>query len=245
MPIYIGDYLADTQRLTTEQHGAYFLLLMDYWRSGKLPDNDQVLAQITRLSLDAWSNARSMLEQFFSIEDGFWVHKRVENELEQSAQNKAKKHERAVKAAKSRWNNATSNAQAMLDECPSPSPSPSPLTSDISMSGLTVPTCPQEKVLYLWKKHLPHLTQPRSWEGTRQQTLKQRWIQASKKSSYSDGYKTLSEGVSWWDSFFEYISKDTKLANGFENDGRTWKPTLEWVLKLENFQKIIDGKYNK
>ena len=63
MPLYIGDYLADTTRLTTEQHGAYLLLIMDYWRSGKLPDNDAVLMQITRLQPNAWSNARAMLEQ--------------------------------------------------------------------------------------------------------------------------------------------------------------------------------------
>lgn len=133
MPLYIGDYLADTSRLTTEQHGAYLLLLMDYWRSGRLPDNDQVLAQIAKLSPDAWSNARAMLEQFFSIEEGYWVHGRVEKELAQSLENKAKNHQRAVQAAEKRWgkqqkdatSNATSNAKAMLEECPSPSPSPS------------------------------------------------------------------------------------------------------------------------
>ena len=133
MPLYIGDYLADTSRLTTEQHGAYLLLLMDYWRSGRLPDNDQVLAQIAKLSPDAWSNARAMLEQFFSIEEGYWVHGRVEKELAQSLENKAKNHQRAVLAAEKRWSkqqkdatsNANSNAQAMLKQCPSPSPSPS------------------------------------------------------------------------------------------------------------------------
>jgi len=133
MPLYIGDYLADTARLTTEQHGAYLLLLMDYWRSGRLPDNDQVLAQISKLTPDAWSNAKAMLKQFFSISDGYWIHTRVEKELALAMQNKAKMHERASKAAQARWdkqeNNATSNAQAMLKECPSPSPSPLPLTT--------------------------------------------------------------------------------------------------------------------
>ena len=127
MPLYIGDYLADTARLTTEQHGAYLLLLMDYWRSGRLPDNDQVLAQISKLSPDAWSNAKAMLMQFFSIKDGFWVHSRVEKELNLAMENKAKMHDRASKAALARWKNANSNANAMLMQCPSPSPSPSPI----------------------------------------------------------------------------------------------------------------------
>ena len=92
MPLYIGDYLADTQRLTTEQHGAYLLLIMDYWRSGRPPDNDQVLAQICKLNPDAWCNAKAMLKQYFSIEDGCWVHKRIEAEILDAAQNQDRKH---------------------------------------------------------------------------------------------------------------------------------------------------------
>jgi hypothetical protein len=119
---------------------------MDYWRSGRLPDNDQVLAQITKLSPDAWSNARAMLEQFFSIENGSWIHKRVEQELAQAVDNKAKNHQRAVDAANARWkkqqndatSNANSNAQAMLKQCPSPSPSPSKIIiKDIAPEGVS------------------------------------------------------------------------------------------------------------
>ena len=133
MPLYIGDYLADTARLTTEQHGAYLLLIMDYWRSGKLPDDDLVLAQICKMSPDAWSNARASIQHYFSIEDGFWVHARIEAEKVSAETNKGKKTEQARKAAKARWSkdqnnapsNAVSNAGAMLEQCPSPSPSPS------------------------------------------------------------------------------------------------------------------------
>lgn len=61
MPLYIADYLADTTRLTTEQHGAYLLLIMDYWRNGPLPDDDGALSQITRMQPAAWKKNRVML----------------------------------------------------------------------------------------------------------------------------------------------------------------------------------------
>lgn len=115
-----------------------------------------------------------------------------------------------------------------------------------SMSGSAFPTCPHKEILKLWSKHLPHLVQPRTWEGSRQANLKQRWVQAAKPSEYSkDGYKTAEDGLKWWDSFFGYIAGDTKLSAGFESNGRTWRPDLEWVVNATNFQKIIDGKYDK
>jgi len=153
MPLYIGDYLADTSRLTTEQHGAYLLLIMDYWRSGRPPDNDQVLAQICKLSPDAWRNAKAMLKQYFIVEDGFWVHKRIESEIAAANENKEKRHERAIKGAKARWNNATSSAtsnpQAMLIQCPSPSPSPS--TSHITTKELAAKAAPATRLSEDWQ----------------------------------------------------------------------------------------------
>jgi uncharacterized protein YdaU (DUF1376 family) len=78
MPFYVADYLGDTEHLSTLQHGAYCLLLFSYWRRGQLPDDDQSLANITRLSLDEWLTHRATLQAFFF--DG-WKHKRVEAEL--------------------------------------------------------------------------------------------------------------------------------------------------------------------
>ena len=64
MPLYVGDYLSATTRLTTEQHGAYFLLLLDYWKSGPPPNDDAVLAQIARMPLSAWRKAKPALIGF-------------------------------------------------------------------------------------------------------------------------------------------------------------------------------------
>ena len=114
MPLYIADYLADTTRLNTEQHGAYLLIIMDYWRNGAPPDDDMVLSNITRLQLSQWKKSRATLEKLFTVDGGFWVHKRIEDELLKAKDNAEKYAERAKKAADKRWNkNASSNATSI------------------------------------------------------------------------------------------------------------------------------------
>ena len=115
-----------------------------------------------------------------------------------------------------------------------------------SLSTTELPDCPHKEILILYKKHLSNLSQPRVWEGSRQANLRQRWKQAAKPSNYSpEGYKTMQDGLKWWDSFFAYIANDTKLATGFQTKDRTWLPDLEWIVNATNFAKIIDGKYAK
>lgn len=130
MPFYIGDYLGDTQRLTTEQHGAYILLILDYWRNGPAPDDDDVLIQITKLERARWKKHRAVLSKLFRIENGEWRHKRIDEELVNARSNADRRSAKAKAAAEARWGNAPSNApsmpQALLGECPPPSPSPSP-----------------------------------------------------------------------------------------------------------------------
>jgi uncharacterized protein YdaU (DUF1376 family) len=136
MPLYIADYLADTTRLNTEQHGAYLLLIMDYWRNGAPPDDDEVLANITRLTIQQWRKHKPTLVKLFVLSDGNLVHKRIESELLTASDNAEKYAERAKKAAAKRWgkdspSNATSipssnpkeELEDMLADATSPSPS--------------------------------------------------------------------------------------------------------------------------
>jgi uncharacterized protein YdaU (DUF1376 family) len=78
MPLDVGSYTADTGHLSTVQHGAYFLLIMHYWAMGKLPDDDQQLANITRLPLNEWLQHRTVLQAFFY--EG-WKHRRLDAEI--------------------------------------------------------------------------------------------------------------------------------------------------------------------
>jgi uncharacterized protein YdaU (DUF1376 family) len=142
MPLYIGDYLADTTRLTTEQHGAYLLLIMDYWRNGPPPDEKIVLQQVTRLTDFLWKKHWPVLQKFFTLIDGHWHHKRIDAEMSEAVAGKAAATEKARKAAEARWGKPDArsipqaDASKVLEESPSPSPSPSPI--DNPLGGVVV-----------------------------------------------------------------------------------------------------------
>jgi len=131
MPLYIGDYLRDTRHLTTEQHGAYFQLIMEYWLKGRLPDDDAMLARIVGLSLGKWRTMRPVIQAFFHAG---WQHARIDHEREKAAG----RSEKARKAANGRHHGKdarsmpgaspehdTSTAQAMHGACHSGSKSES------------------------------------------------------------------------------------------------------------------------
>jgi uncharacterized protein YdaU (DUF1376 family) len=82
MPLYVADYLADTAHLGAAESGAYLHLIMHYWKTGALPDDDAHLARIARMLPAEWAAARPTLQPFFH---GGWRHKRIDAELAESA----------------------------------------------------------------------------------------------------------------------------------------------------------------
>lgn len=132
MPLFIGDYLRDTTRLSTEQHGAYLLLIMDYWANGPLPDDDAALAQVTRLQTAAWKKHRPAIARLFKIADGEWRHKRIDEELEKAGQFIAKQKANGSKGGRPKKNPNESQKKPMgfdrdnPNHNPNESPSPSP-----------------------------------------------------------------------------------------------------------------------
>ena len=81
MPLYVADYLADTTHLSAAEHGAYLLLIMNYWQKGGLPQDEALLARICRMSPREWGKSRDVLRGLFG--DG-WTHHRIDSELEKA-----------------------------------------------------------------------------------------------------------------------------------------------------------------
>lgn len=123
MPFYTKDYLEDTSRLSTEEHGAYLLLIIDYWNTEKpLPDDVKILSLITKLSPKRFQKVFSKVKLFFTKKDGHFYHKRIEQEIKDYKEKASNRASQAKKAAETRWDNdARSNAPSMpgalLSEC--------------------------------------------------------------------------------------------------------------------------------
>lgn len=123
MPFYVADYLADTGHLSTTEHGAYLLLIMHYWQTGRLPEDDASLARIARLRPEHWGKIRHQLEGFF--DDG-WKHGRVDHELSKSRQT----FENRSAAGKANAYKRHANGKGMANHSEVHSPSPSQLQEE-------------------------------------------------------------------------------------------------------------------
>lgn len=115
IPFYVSDYLKDTMHLTTEQHGAYMLLIMAYWvNQGPLASDDETLMAITRQTPAQWKKNKNTILRFFQHESDAIRHKRIEREIQDAIKRKKKGHTNAQK----RWQKGgKSDAKPMLDGC--------------------------------------------------------------------------------------------------------------------------------
>ena len=107
MPFFVGDYLSDTMHLTTEQHGAYLLIIMSYWvKSEAVPSDDKKLAAICKMPEKKWIKTRAIISEFFDTESDpeLWVHHRIEKEIEEGEKRRLAAVERGKKGASKRYN---------------------------------------------------------------------------------------------------------------------------------------------
>ena len=117
MQLYVSDYLADTAHLTAKQHGAYMLLLMNYWQRGKALDNtNERLSFVARLSPEEWEENKGVLSEFFEVENEFWFHSRIEHDLNKIREKSAKASFAARRSVVARGlNQRSANAEQSLN----------------------------------------------------------------------------------------------------------------------------------
>lgn len=147
-PLYVADYLADTSHLTTEQHGAYMLLLLAAWpRGGRLPADMRKLARIARVSPRRWHLVSEDVLEFFEIDGEEIVNRRLEREHKKATSKSAKRSAAGKRGgiAKALKDKERGLANATANACHFPEPEPedtkvSNLLSDLPEENDPKPT---------------------------------------------------------------------------------------------------------
>ena len=110
------------------------------------------------------------------------------------------------------------------------------------VAGNPAPNCPHQKIIELFGKHLPTMPFPKIWEGQRQQSLaaRWRWVLTAKKPDGAPYATDTESALSFFDRFFGYVAKSDFLTG---RDGKWQGCDLGWLVKAENFAKVVSGNY--
>ncbi|ELL9165435.1 DUF1376 domain-containing protein, partial [Salmonella enterica] len=116
MQLYIADYLADTMHLSAEEHGAYLLLMFNYWQTGRAIPKSR-LAKIARISSERWGTVEESLREFFIDNGTEWIHERIENDLAAVREVLAKKSAAGKASVQSRRNKKGTQSASESNTC--------------------------------------------------------------------------------------------------------------------------------
>lgn len=107
-------------------------------------------------------------------------------------------------------------------------------TPDV-VSACTNP-CPHEKIISLYHEILPELPRVKVWNETRKKLLRSRWREDPER-----------QNLEWWRKFFEYVREsDFLMGRTPPSNGRPpFQASLEWLIRPNNFAKVLEGYYHK
>lgn len=160
LSLWTDAYLADTRHLSTLEHGAYLLLLIEAWRrpTCSLPDDNTMLARLAGLPVEEWARIRVNVMAFWKL-DGrskTWTQKRL---LKEHRFRQEKSKSQSGNAAK-RWKKAKKpDAAALPKECqPDAKTMPPTLPIDSVPNGTGAEAPPVDPVKELFDAGVALLT---------------------------------------------------------------------------------------
>lgn len=232
---YPGDWLSSLtiSTFSAAEVGAYIQLLCYAWLSDDcgLPDDDKVLAQISKLGED-WAGASGRLVRSqFRAEDGRLYNARLLEEREKQDKYRANQSEAGRKGAQKRWgkqrprnanrhshaNRAATDGVAMATPSfPNGDPTNSPMAKNSSSSSTSSSTSNQTP---------SSLDRPPRWDESEFLRL---------RDEYPNPIQIKDARKVWHDLVNQHILTESNVAEVFEGLDR-WKHSRDWVVE--------DGKF--
>lgn len=246
----IADYRKDTSHLSRLEHSIYRDLIDWYYLDEHpIPKETQVVSRRLRLVSEEEEKAlKNVLSDFFTDGDG-WVHGRIESDIREFRAKSEKNRLNGKLGGRPKKTQVVSERIANDNHLATQvKGNQEPLTNMFTTSNDVVvdsklPTCPQQEILKLYEEILPELPQPRMWDGSRATALTARWravLKLLKNEGKTDSART-DDGLDYFSKVFLLVKKSDFLM-GRKTE---WTASLGWIVKAENFAKIIDGNYDQ
>lgn len=231
---HIGDYAAATAHLSLVEDAIYSRMLRRYYlQEGPLPVSIEAIARLIG-ARDEGEIVKTVLMEFFTLGDDGWHQKRADEDISRFRV----KAEKARASANARWQagnvnqecDGNANASETHDERNAPqSPVPS-----LQVKAIAGDACPHTEIIALYHELLPANPRIKSWTGARQSSLRTRWREDDKRQS-----------LDYWRRFFLHVAASPFLTGKIEGQGgRAFLPGLDWLVKSENFAKVIENRYH-
>lgn len=120
---------------------------------------------------------------------------------------------------------------------------PSEGSAPSSRAGL--PACPHRQLIALFTSKVPDLPKPRveMWtDSAAAKDMAARWkfVLTETREDGSRYASTVSEAVAWFGRFFDTVAESEFLTG---RNGRFHGCDLQWLMKRDNFRKVVEKKY--
>jgi hypothetical protein len=112
--------------------------------------------------------------------------------------------------------------------------------SAVNQASPALPDCPHGKILELYAKHLPELSQPRSWDGQRAKDMRTNWRWILTQTNSKGEPVDEPQAIAFFDRFFAIVAESDFLTG---RDGKWPGCNLPWLMKRSNFLKVVEGNY--
>lgn len=231
--LYASDFYVDTVGWTATEVGAYIRLLLHQWAEGPLPDDLNILARIA--GVDRKTMGKFWLscvgKKFVKNALGTWENSRLEETRQAQINYTESQRELGKIGADKRWKNHRVAHENPNGENIALQFSSSNISTKVDMS--TNGHCPHSSIIELYHKTLPMLPRLRVLTDARKKHLSTRWKEDKER-----------QDLKWWSGFFDYIAQSKFLTGKVtDRNGKAFLADLGWIIKPENFAKIIEGKY--
>jgi uncharacterized protein YdaU (DUF1376 family) len=231
IPLFGDAYLADTQHLSLEEHGAYLKLMMVAWRLDGccLADDDTRIARILGVSAAKWAKLKPVIMAFWTLTEDGWIQGRLSKERKFVEEKRAKNSS----SANARWE-AKSVENIKDDECERISernaPPPTPPQEEVSKSDASASLRPREPVSDAIEA-FNEVARLAGWPRVAKSTGNR---QASMRN------RLREEGIDGWRAALNRARASPFLGA----DPPPTFMTFDWIVKPANFAKLVEGNYD-